>query len=63
MTTTRKGTQLIAEKKSCVPFIWLLMLVACAAVAHGCHAGGHDDADLLIHVLTAEELTPAAASP
>jgi|GEM_PF-5497642 len=42
---------------------WLVVLVACAAVAHGCHVGDHGDADLLIRLVTAGGSAPAAASP
>jgi hypothetical protein len=42
---------------------WLIALAACAAVAHGCHAGDHGDADLLVHLVTVAESPPAAASP
>lgn len=44
-------------------FRGLLMIAACAAVAHGCHAGGHGDADLLTHIVTAAGSSPAAARP
>jgi hypothetical protein len=30
---------------------WLLLGAISAAVAHGCHAGDHGDADLLIRVI------------
>jgi hypothetical protein len=31
---------------------WFVVLVVCAAVAHGCHIGDHGDADLLIRLVT-----------
>jgi len=40
-----------------------IVLAACAAVAHGCHRGGHGDEDLLIPIIKAVESSPAAASP
>jgi hypothetical protein len=43
--------------------VWLLALAASTAVAHGCHTGGHGDADLLTRVVTAAGSPPAAASP
>ncbi|MSR55315.1 MAG: hypothetical protein EXS09_18830 [Gemmataceae bacterium] len=42
---------------------WLLVLVACIAVAHGCHRGGHGEEDLLIQQIMAWGSSPAAAFP
>ena len=42
---------------------WLVVLVACALVAHGCHVGDHGEADLLIRIIAAAGSGPAAASP
>jgi hypothetical protein len=41
-----------------------LVLIAAllSAVAHGCHAGDHGDADLLVRLVTAWGSSPAAAA-
>jgi hypothetical protein len=41
----------------------ILVITACALVAHGCHVGDHGDADLVIRLISAAGSEPAAASP
>src|SRR5262249_8320407 len=42
--------------------LWSSVALVCIAVAHGCHAGDHGDADLLVR-LTAAGSPPGSASP
>src|SRR5262245_59728278 len=59
-TTTTAGRVFPAPGRICG---WLLVLVASAAVAHGCHTGDHGDADLLTRLVTVAGSSPAAVSP